>query len=304
MKFEFTRPFKCKNEVNFKLEPSQSGSQASWIMDEPTVLSPRRCRLSWTWTRWWADFELGLANLDSVTGRAADKGTGSASLNDNRAQSRARRSRNRHHARFRCTARVGVRRLDRSQARRAVVGTKGYTSFACEIDLRVGGVFRLQMRGPDGAVYPCRGVFREVVNRNGSSTRDVSEAPPLRSRPTSARDRDSHFRRARRQDDAHDPHAIESAADHEAAVNAGTFPGGNQPSNAWRRRDFCFVSLVRLARLLAMRCQDIYLRKESVMSGVRVLVGTRKGAFVLTSDGKRESGTSAVRISPAGRSTI
>src|ERR671910_2841960 len=30
------------------------------------------------------------------------------------------------------------------------------------------------------------------------------------------------------------------------------------------------------------------LRKESWMSGVRVLVGTRKGAFVLTSDEKRE----------------
>jgi hypothetical protein len=30
-------------------------------------------------------------------------------------------------------------------------------------------------------------------------------------------------------------------------------------------------------------------RKEEGMSGVRVLVGTRKGAFVLTSDGKRES---------------
>src|SRR5579859_1120993 len=28
--------------------------------------------------------------------------------------------------------------------------------------------------------------------------------------------------------------------------------------------------------------------KEAGMSGVRVLVGTRKGAFVLTSDGKRE----------------
>ena len=39
------------------------------------------------------------------------------------------------------------------------------------------------------------------------------------------------------------------------------------------------------------------------MSGVRVLVGTRKGAFILTSDGKRRSGTSAARTSRAGRST-
>ncbi len=30
------------------------------------------------------------------------------------------------------------------------------------------------------------------------------------------------------------------------------------------------------------------LRKEKRMSGVRVLVGTRKGAFVMTSDAKRE----------------
>ena len=40
------------------------------------------------------------------------------------------------------------------------------------------------------------------------------------------------------------------------------------------------------------------------MSRVRVLVGTRKGAFVLTSDGKRaSSGTSAGRTSGAGRCT-
>ena len=39
------------------------------------------------------------------------------------------------------------------------------------------------------------------------------------------------------------------------------------------------------------------------MSSVRILVGTRKGAFILTSDGKRDDGTSAGRISAAGRST-
>ena len=38
------------------------------------------------------------------------------------------------------------------------------------------------------------------------------------------------------------------------------------------------------------------------MSNVRVLVGTRKGAFILTSDGKSESGRSAGRFLRAGRS--
>ena len=34
---------------------------------------------------------------------------------------------------------------------------------ACELDFRVGGVFSLHMRGPDGATYPCKGVYREIV---------------------------------------------------------------------------------------------------------------------------------------------
>ncbi len=42
-------------------------------------------------------------------------------------------------------------------------GPQGYESFDCEIDLRPGGSFRLQMRGSDGIAYPCRGVFREIV---------------------------------------------------------------------------------------------------------------------------------------------
>src|ERR1700748_3361432 len=36
------------------------------------------------------------------------------------------------------------------------------------------------------------------------------------------------------------------------------------------------------------RMLSVRLRKGLPMSGVRVLVGTRKGAFVLSSDGKRE----------------
>ena len=41
---------------------------------------------------------------------------------------------------------------------------------------------------------------------------------------------------------------------------------------------------------------------EESNRAVRVLVGTRKGAFVLTSDGKRRNGMSLVLISRVGRS--
>jgi hypothetical protein len=39
------------------------------------------------------------------------------------------------------------------------------------------------------------------------------------------------------------------------------------------------------------------------MSGVRVLVGTKKGAFIMTADGKRKRGTCRARTSRAGRCT-
>jgi uncharacterized protein YndB with AHSA1/START domain len=40
---------------------------------------------------------------------------------------------------------------------------RGFTTLACEIDLRVGGVWRRRMRSPDGAVILKHGVWREIT---------------------------------------------------------------------------------------------------------------------------------------------
>jgi uncharacterized protein YndB with AHSA1/START domain len=42
-------------------------------------------------------------------------------------------------------------------------GPKGFTNPVCEIEARPGGALRILMRGPDGAEYPMKGVFREIV---------------------------------------------------------------------------------------------------------------------------------------------
>ena len=42
-------------------------------------------------------------------------------------------------------------------------GPHGFTNPVCELDVRPGGAIRIDMRGPDGTVYPMTGVYREVV---------------------------------------------------------------------------------------------------------------------------------------------
>ena len=42
-------------------------------------------------------------------------------------------------------------------------GPEGFTNPVCEFDAHVGGALRIHMRGPDGAVYPMKGVIREIV---------------------------------------------------------------------------------------------------------------------------------------------
>jgi uncharacterized protein YndB with AHSA1/START domain len=42
-------------------------------------------------------------------------------------------------------------------------GPKGCTNPRCELDVRPGGAIRIDMRGPDGTVYPMTGVYKEIV---------------------------------------------------------------------------------------------------------------------------------------------
>ncbi len=42
-------------------------------------------------------------------------------------------------------------------------GPHGFTTTLCEIDLRPGGAFRIEMLGPDGTIYPIDGIYREIT---------------------------------------------------------------------------------------------------------------------------------------------
>jgi len=105
-------------------------------------------------------------------------------------------------------------------------GPKGYSSFACEIDLRVGGVFSLRMQGPDGVVYPCTGVFREVVKPE----RIVYTGPSEKNHPCGAGLPPNaivtvNFVEHDRKTTLTIHARLESAADRDAAVDAGFVPG-------------------------------------------------------------------------------
>jgi uncharacterized protein YndB with AHSA1/START domain len=57
-------------------------------------------------------------------------------------------------------------------------GPHHFTNPVCEVDVRPGGGIRIDMRGPEGTVYPMTGVFHEVVEpeRLVFSTTPLDEA--------------------------------------------------------------------------------------------------------------------------------
>src|SRR5512144_2317401 len=42
-------------------------------------------------------------------------------------------------------------------------GPECFTNPVCELDPRSGGAIRIDMRAPDGTVYPMAGVYREIT---------------------------------------------------------------------------------------------------------------------------------------------
>jgi uncharacterized protein YndB with AHSA1/START domain len=42
-------------------------------------------------------------------------------------------------------------------------GPKGFANPVCELDIRPNGAIFIHMRGPDGIVYPMKGIFHEIV---------------------------------------------------------------------------------------------------------------------------------------------
>src|SRR5580698_6634809 len=42
-------------------------------------------------------------------------------------------------------------------------GPTGFTNPVCELDLKINGEIRIDMRAPNGVVYPMSGAYREIV---------------------------------------------------------------------------------------------------------------------------------------------
>jgi Polyketide cyclase / dehydrase and lipid transport len=67
MRLEFSRPFKCNNEVNFKIGPSDGGTRVSWIMDGKNTFMTKFMSIFMDMDKMvGTDFEHGLANLNNV----------------------------------------------------------------------------------------------------------------------------------------------------------------------------------------------------------------------------------------------
>jgi Polyketide cyclase / dehydrase and lipid transport len=67
MKLEFSKPFKCTNQVNFKLEPCDGGTRVSWIMDGKNNFVSKAMSVFMDMDKMVGkDFEQGLANLHKV----------------------------------------------------------------------------------------------------------------------------------------------------------------------------------------------------------------------------------------------
>lgn len=57
-------------------------------------------------------------------------------------------------------------------------GPHGFTNPVCEMDVRPGGAYRIVMRSPEGAEYPLKGVYCEIVAPERIvMTDDCSEHP-------------------------------------------------------------------------------------------------------------------------------
>ena len=55
-------------------------------------------------------------------------------------------------------------------------GPHGWAAPVCRIEARPGGVWHIDMQGPDGTIYPCRGRYLDVVDNQRLVYSDVVHA--------------------------------------------------------------------------------------------------------------------------------